>query len=135
VTTAVGTSAPATADRYSYIYPFSGFRAPVDNPPAINMVRAGQAIPLQFSLGGNQGMGILATGYPTAQQVSCATGVPINTSTETDTSGNSGLQYDATTNTYTYVWKTSKASKGTCQTFTLGLADGTFYTANFQYAN
>jgi len=135
VTTVVDTSAPVTADRYSYIYPFGGFQAPVSNPPAINMVHAGQAIPLQFSLGGNQGMSILATGYPTARQVSCATGAPINTTTETDTSGNSGLQYDATTNTYTYVWKTSKASKGTCQTFTLGLADGTVYTVNFQYAN
>jgi hypothetical protein len=48
VTTAVATSAPATADMYSYIYPFGGFQAPVNNPTAINMVHAGQAIPLQF---------------------------------------------------------------------------------------
>jgi hypothetical protein len=116
-------------------YPFTGFLPPVANPPAVNMVNAGQSIPLQFQLGGNQGMNIIAAGYPTAQQVSCASGAPINTSTETDTAGSSGLQYNATTGTYTYVWKTSKASKGTCQVFTLKLNDGTTHTANFQYVN
>ena len=95
------------------------------------MVTAGQSIPIQFSLGANFGLGIIAAGYPAVQQVSCATGAPVNTSTETDTAGSSGLQYNATTNTYTYVWKTSKAAKGTCQVFTLGLTDGTVHTALF----
>ena len=135
VTTPAGTSGTSAADRYSYVYSLTGFLAPVDNPPVINMVEAGQAIPIQFQLGGNQGLNIIAAGYPTAQQVSCATGVPVNTATETDTAGNSGLQYDANTDTYTYVWKTSKASEGTCQVFTLGLTDGTFHTADFQYKN
>ena len=135
VTTAAGTSAPVAADRYSYIYPFGGFLAPVAAPPTVNMVHAGQAIPIQFSLGGDFGLNILAAGYPIAQQVNCTTGAPVNTSTMTDTSGNSGLQFDAATGTYTYVWKTSKASAGTCQIFTLGLNDGTFYTANFEYAS
>jgi hypothetical protein len=116
-------------------YSFTGFAAPVDNPPAVNMVTAGQSIPIQFSLGGNFGLGIIAAGYPTVQQVSCTSGAPVNTGTETDTAGASGLQYDATTGTYTYVWKTSKSARGTCQVFTLGLTDGTTYTANFQYAN
>ena len=135
VTTPAGTSAASAGDRYSYIYAFTGFLAPVGNPPAINLVNAGQAIPIQFSLGGDFGLGILAAGSPTVQQISCATGVPVNTSTETDTAGSSGLQYNATTGTYTYVWKTSKASRGTCQVFTLGLNDGTVHTANFQYVN
>ena len=135
VTTAAGTSALVPADQYSYIYPFSGFFAPVANPPTVNMVHAGQAIPIQFSLGGNFGFDILAAGSPSVQQVSCATGTPVNTSTETDTSGNSGLQYNTTTGTYTYVWKTDKASAGTCQVFTLSLNDGTSYTANFEYAS
>jgi hypothetical protein len=76
VTTASGTSATGPAGQYSYVYPFTGFLAPVDNPPAINMVHAGQAIPIQFSLGSNQGLNIIAAGYPTAQQVSCTTGAP-----------------------------------------------------------
>jgi hypothetical protein len=127
------TGTPQITISWTLAYPFTGFFSPVDNPPTINVVEAGQAIPIQFSLGSNLGLNIIAAGYPTAQQVSCATGVPVNTGTETDTSGNSGLQYDAGTDTYTYVWKTSKASAGTCQVFTLGLTDGTFHTADFQY--
>jgi hypothetical protein len=115
-------------------FPFTGFFAPVDNPPAVNMVHAGQAIPIQFSLGSDQGLNILAPGYPTVQQVDCTSGAPVNTATETDTAGGSGLQDNGNGN-YTYVWKTSKASSGTCQTFTLGLTDGTFHTASFQYAS
>ena len=133
VTTPGGTSATGAADRYSYTYPFGGFLAPVAAPPTENMVHAGQAVPIQFSLGGNQGLNILAPGYPAAQQVSCTTGALLNTATETDTAGGSGLQYNPTTGTYTYVWKTSKASNGTCQVFTLGLNDGTFHTAQFDY--
>ena len=50
------------------------------------------------------------------------------------TAGASGLQDDLGTNSYTYVWKTSKAAAGTCQIFTLVLTDGSNHTANFRYA-
>jgi hypothetical protein len=135
VTTAAGTSATSGADRYTYLasYPFTGFFSPVDNPPTVNMVNAGQSIPIKFSLGSNLGLGIIAAGYPTARTVSCTTGAPVNTATQTDTAGGSGLQYDSSSDTYTYVWKTSKASAGTCQVLTLALTDGTFHTAEFQY--
>jgi hypothetical protein len=63
---------------------------------------AGLAIPIKFSLGGNEGLGITPTGYPAVTQVSCSTGAPINISTLTGTADNSGLQYDPSTNTYTY---------------------------------
>jgi len=33
------------------------------------------------------------------------------------------------------VWKTSKASRGTCQQFTLELNDGSSCTAFFEYIN
>jgi hypothetical protein len=45
----------------------------------------------------------------------------------------SGLSYDSTTDTYTYIWKTSKAWKGTCQHFVITFVDGTSYTADFQF--
>jgi hypothetical protein len=105
----------------------------VDNPPTLNQVNAGQAIPVQFSLGGNQGLTILASGYPTVQQVSCSTSAPVNTATLTDTAGGSGLSYNSTTNIYTYVWKTSKTWSGTCQQFDMKLADGTRHLADFQF--
>ncbi|NUP50127.1 MAG: cell shape-determining protein [Catenulispora sp.] len=135
VTTPAGTSATGAADRYTYSYPFTGFYAPVANTPTLNQVHAGQAIPMKFSLGGNYGLDIIPTGFPTATQVNCATGAPVNTSTLTDTAGGSGLQYDPTTNTYTYVWKTQKAWAGTCQVFTLGLNDTSSHVADFQFVD
>ena len=53
--------------------------------------------------------------------------------TLTDTAGGSGLQFDSSTGTYTYVWKTSKTWAGTCQRFDLRLNDGTDHTADFQF--
>ena len=88
-------------------FPFTGFQAPVQNPPTLNQVNAGRAIPMKFSLGGDQGLNIIASGYPTATQINCDTDVPLNPATLTDTAGGSGLQYDPSTGTYTYVWKTS----------------------------
>ena len=46
----------------------------------------------------------------------------------------SGLQYDAPTQTYTYVWKTQKAWRGTCRSFTLRLDDGTQRTVDFKFS-
>ena len=133
VTTPSGTSATSSADQFTYTYPFTGYQAPVDNPPTVNQVNRGQAIPVQFSLGGNYGLNIIAPGYPTATQISCTTGAPDNTATLTDTAGGSGLQFDSATGTYTYVWKTSKSWAGTCQQFDLRLNDGTDHIANFQF--
>jgi hypothetical protein len=133
VTTPSGTSAISSADQFTYTYPFTGYQAPVDDPPIINQVNAGQAIPIQFSLGGNYGLNIIASGYPAATQISCTTGAPDNTGTLTDTAGGSGLQYDSATGTYTYIWKTSKSWARTCQQFDLRLNDGTDHTADFQF--
>lgn len=135
VTTSPGTSATSSADQYSYIYSFTGFQPPIDNLPTLNAVNAGQAIPVMFSLGADQGLNVLAPGYPTVQQVNCSDNAPVNTATQTDTAGGSELQYDPSTNTYTYVWKTSKAFKGTCQVFTLGLNDGTLHAADFDFSH
>jgi hypothetical protein len=107
---------------------------PVDNPPALNVVKAGQPVPLKFALGGNQGLNILASGSPTAQLIACDNGAAVNDLTDTtSTVGNSGLSYDATTQQYTYVWKTAKNWAGTCRQFSLKLVDGTTHLANFQF--
>src|SRR6185369_8070766 len=42
------------------LYNFSGFFAPVDNLPVLNVVNAGKAIPVKFSLSGNKGLNIFA---------------------------------------------------------------------------
>src|SRR6266545_1132510 len=50
-------------------FDFSGFFPPVDNPPAVNVVNAGRAIPVKFSLSGDKGLNIFAAGFPVSQQI------------------------------------------------------------------
>lgn len=114
---------------------FSGFRQPVDNPPTINIVKAGSAVPVKFSLGGNQGLNIFAPGYPASQTITCDTAVPADAIEQTVTAGGSSLAYDATADQYIYVWKTDKgwASASTCRELVVRLSDGSEHTALFQF--
>ncbi len=64
---------------------FSGFFPPVDNVPFVNKVKAGRAIPIKFSLNGDQGLEIL-DGSPLINLTSCDTWAPTNDLTETVTS-------------------------------------------------
>lgn len=109
-------------------YDFSGFFQPVDNAPTLNVAKAGSGIPVKFSLGGNQGLDVFQAGYPRVTTMSCSTSAPEDVIETTVTAGGSSLQYDATTNQYTYVWKTSSSWAGTCQRFDLGLNDGSTHT-------
>jgi hypothetical protein len=122
----------AASVTYQVIYPFTGFFQPVDNPPAVNAIRAGAAAPIKFSLGGNRGLAILAAGSPTSQAMACGGG-GTNDIAETVTAGNSSLSYDPITDQYIYVWKTNKAWASTCRQFTLTLNDGTVHQAYFQF--
>jgi hypothetical protein len=112
---------------------FSGFLAPVDNLPTVNVARAGGAIPVKFSLGGDQGLGIFASGYPRSQAIPCDTGAPQGSVEETVTAGSSSLSYDAATDRYTYVWKTEKSWGNSCRTLTLQFTDGTTQSASFKF--
>lgn len=127
-----GNSAQAT-NTYSVIYTFAGFFQPVDNLPTLNLVNAGQAIPVKFSLSGDQGLNIFEAGYPKSQLITCDSTDTVDGIEETVTAGSSSLSYDASTDTYTYAWKTSKAWAGTCRQLVLKLNDGTFHRANFSF--
>jgi hypothetical protein len=112
---------------------FNGFFMPIANLPEINSVKAGQAVPIQFSLGSYQGLDILAAGYPVSQLADCDTGAPLGDPEEIDTAGSSSLTYDPTTDTYTLVWKTEKNWAGTCRLLTFMLKDGTTQQAIFDF--
>jgi predicted extracellular nuclease len=127
-----GLTATDTATVY-VIYVFSGFFAPVDNLPVLNTVKAGQAVPVKFSLDGDQGLAIFAAGYPRSEQIACDSTEPTDGIEETVAPGNSGLSYDAATDHYTYVWKTNKAWANTCRQLVILLDDGTFHRANFKF--
>jgi hypothetical protein len=125
----------ATLQRqYSVDYPFTGFFQPVDNLPALNVAKAGSAIPVKFSLGGNQGLNIFYNStYPASQQIDCSSTAPLDTIETTVTAGSSSLSYDSTTGQYTYTWKTNTAWSGTCRALVIRTKFGSFHTADFKF--
>jgi hypothetical protein len=116
---------------YTVPYPFSGFKAPVANAE-VNPVKAGQAVPIKFSLGGDRGLGILKPA-PTSRPVACTSGPPGALLQAFPADRNSGLQYDAASDTYTWVWKTDAAWNDTCRTLTVAFDDGTTHAALFAF--
>jgi exopolysaccharide biosynthesis protein len=131
-TDASGNSA-SCSQKVTLIYNFSGFFAPVDNPPVQNSAKAGKAIPVKFSLDGDQGLDILATEYPKTLQIDCDSLAPANDVEETITAGDSSLSYDADSDHYNYVWKTEKAWANTCRHLVVKLNDDTEHIAYFEF--
>jgi hypothetical protein len=111
---------------------FTGFFAPVDNPPIVNVVIAGKAIPVTFSLGGNRGLAIFAAGSPRVVTVPCGSSAPTDVIETTVAANASGLQYDVATGRYTYVWKTQKTWVG-CRRLELLFVDESLRTADFKF--
>jgi hypothetical protein len=122
-----------------HTYDFSGFFRPVDNPGAgpeyvVNVVNAGRAIPVKFSLAGYQGMGVLSEKTPPySVQIPRPTGADPDV-IEAKVDENFGeLSYDQSADHYTLVWKTRKDWTGQYRELVITLADGTEHTALFQF--
>ncbi|KAG2487775.1 hypothetical protein HYH03_013620 [Edaphochlamys debaryana] len=114
---------------------FGGFFPPVANMPGVNTVKAGQAVPVKFTLGcGDLGTAIFASGYPSFTRAACD-GTKDNVApVSTVNPGSSSLSYDATSRQYNYVWKTpSDGAVGTCQVLTVRFVDGTERSALFKF--
>jgi hypothetical protein len=60
-------------------------------------------------------LNILTADSPTSQPIVCLNGELVDAIEQVVTASSSGLQYDTTTDTYTYVWKTQKAWAGQCR--------------------
>ena len=120
------------SDRSQPLYDaFRGFFQPVDNPPTLNKVKAGSAVPVKFSLGGDKGLGVFAEGYPRSRTISCDSEAPMDTIEQTVSASSSGLSYDTSSDQYTYVWKTHKSWTG-CRQLEMVLKDGSLHEANFK---
>ena len=81
-----GNSADAVTATYAVRYAFDGFLRPIDNG-VWNARKAGAAVPVKFSLAGDQGLAILADGSPSSRPIDCDTGAPSDTGTPTHTAG------------------------------------------------
>jgi len=121
-------SVPST----NVVYAFNGFFQPVDNLPSVNVAKAGSAIPVKFSLGGNVGLGIFLPGSPSTLSMPCG-GAIVDDIEQTVTAGSSSLQFDPGSNQYIYVWKTDKSWAGTCRQLQVKLNDGSTQVANFRF--
>ena len=106
------------------------FLGDVRNTPTVNKAKAGDTIPITFSLAGYQGLAFIGAGYPTFATHACGSTGGTEVAV---TAGKKGLTYDAKKDAYTFWWSTNKAWKGTCLTFTLKLDDGTFHSAEFRF--
>jgi hypothetical protein len=126
---------------YSVIYDFTGaggFQPPVDNPPTLNVAKAGSTVSMKWQLPDGQGGFISDIGAVSSikfQQVDCgaiptALDNPVNDATP---SGGSGLRYDYTTNQFVFNWWTSKFWAGYCYVLDLRLDDDSHHYANFQF--
>jgi hypothetical protein len=118
-------------------YDFTGFFRPVNDQPTANTAKAGSAIPVKFSLHGDQGLGVFDAGYPKSQVVDCSVLSTANADgiESTLSSGASQLSYDRTSDQYTYAWKTDKAWAGTCRQLVVRFNDQahSVYRANFKF--
>ena len=96
-------------------------------------MKAGQSVPVKFSLGGDRGLAIFASGYPASSAMACDATVTSTVIDETTTAGGSTLSYDPTTGLYSYVWKTDKAWAESCRQLVLRFSDGAEYVAYFGF--
>lgn len=105
-------------------FDFSGFFSPV-SMTAENIAKPGQAIPVKFSLHGDQGLDVVTSARFVAEgNTTSLVGEVIDTTT----AGASGLSYDPVSDQYTYVWKTPKTLSLKKGYFELSLSDGTTHT-------
>ena len=116
-----GNSASASTS-YSVRYAFAGFYSPLVSEPASADARAGDTVPVKFSLDGDRGLDVLTR----AAWRPCFV-----------TSGDSGdsstafgsLSYNPRPDRYTFMWQTDKAWAGSCREVFLVLRDGTSHAA------
>jgi hypothetical protein len=109
---------------YGVRYGFSGFFTPVDNPPTVNVVRAGQGVPINWRLVDANGVGISDPASFLGLSVLNTAGECSGPSDALETyTGASGLRYLGDGN-WTFNWQTPKSYAGKCKTAILRLADG-----------
>jgi hypothetical protein len=130
VTDDEGRTGAATAT-VTVVYDFGGFQPPIASAPVGNSAQAGSVVAVKFSLAGDQGLSIFATGYPISVRIGA--GGAESDSQPAAAAGGSGLSYDPSTDQYTFAWKTNSAWKGTTRRLVLQFDDGTTHTAEFRF--
>jgi hypothetical protein len=113
-----------TTHRYSVVYDFGGFGSPAAAYPTATSVKAGEAVPLKFSLRGDQGTDIFAARSPGWMPCGALDG---------PTTADGSLSYNASADRYTFLAATAKAWAGTCRDLVATFRDGTAHRARFTF--
>lgn len=121
--------ADGTLLHFGITYQFSGFNPPVRD--ALNTVKAGQSVPIKFSLAGESTTDVLAAGSPSSRPIACD-GYQPGTEVPATSAGGRGLTFDLSAGQYSFVWKTEKSWAGSCREFILRLDDGSAHSALFR---
>ncbi len=116
---------------------FLGFFSPVANPPVVNLIKAGQTVPVKWQVLNANGLGVagltLAPGGTvslSASSTACTAGAVDNTIPVT-ASGSSGLQ-DLGGGNYQFNWSTGGLPSGACVDLAVNPGDTTLHHAFFQ---
>ena len=114
-------------------YTFTGFLAPVDNLPILNVGQAGRTFPIKWRLANTDGTPVTAlTSFASFADapIACDSS-PSDVLEEQLATTTSGIRYDAAENLFVYSWKTVKGVVG-CRLITVTLDDGSQHYAKFQ---
>jgi serine protease AprX len=122
--------APDVSRTFRIAWNFGGFFRPLDNG-TLNVAQAGSAIPVKFTLGGDQGLAVTAAGYPRSAEIPCLSTLPVDAVEQTVTAGASSLSFGD--GQYVYVWKTDEAWAGTCRQLVVKLSDNNEHRASFRF--
>jgi hypothetical protein len=118
-------NAASVVRTYSVVYDFDGFLSPLLAPPAVATLKAGDDVPVKFSLNGYQGLEVFAA--PPAWKPGCP-------SASADSSRAFGtLTYKAAVDRYVFLWKTDPTWEGSCRELIVPLADGTVRRAYLRF--
>ena len=116
------------------LFDFSGFFWPVEDFPEVNRWMAGWPVALRFSLGGPEGLDILAPGYPQVAEVECGEGeTPAGGEPARSPWWRKGLRYKPRRDRYVFWWRTERHWAGECRQFVMKLSDGSVHRAEFHF--
>ena len=116
-------NAASASTTYSVRYAFDGFYSPLVAAPASASLRAGDAVPVKFSLGGDRGLDILTR----------VAWRPCSSTTNDSSVAWGALSYNAGPDRYTFMWQTDKSWAGSCKELSLTLRDGTAHAARVSF--
>jgi hypothetical protein len=114
------------------LFDWSGFLATYEDPPVLNEAYSNGVQTFWFRLGGDFGLDVMAS-PPMSRRVDCSTLAPIGPYEPALSPSWDSFGYQGWTNRYYFLWKTTRALRGTCREFTVSLTDGTTHSAYLEF--